>query len=404
MESITAKFEKLRPYLDERRRRLWAAAEALALGRGGVTTVAAATGLQRNTICVGIRELQLPESPASTPDQRIRAPGGGRKALTEHDATMVRDLEALVEPVTRGDPMSPLRWTCKSTRQLATELSGQGHQVSHQKVAELLHDLRYSLQGTRKTMEGASHPDRDAQFAYLNEQVRAFQEHGQPVVSVDTKKKELVGEFTNKGREWQPAGQPERVRVHDFIDPDLGKAIPYGVYDLAANRGWVSVGTNHDTPAFAVASIRQWWERMGYPSYPKATELLITADGGGSNGSRPRLWKVELQRLADETGLRITVCHLPPGTSKWNKIEHRMFCHITQNWRGRPLVSHEVVVQLIGHTTTRTGLSIRAELDMHSYPTGVKVADDELAAVRLEPAAFHGEWNYSIAPRTRAFA
>ena len=259
--------------------------------------------------------------------------------------------------------------------------------------------LHYSLQGTRKTKEGASHPDRDAQFAYLNEQVRAFQGRGQPVISVDTKKKELVGEFTNRGREWQPAGQPERVQVHDFVDPDLGKAIPYGVYDVGANRGWVSVGTDHDTPAFAVASIRQWWERMGHPTYPAATELLITADGGGSNGSQARLWKVELQSLADETGLRITVCHFPPGTSKWNKIEHRMFCHITENWRGRPLVSHEVVIQLIGHTTTRTGLSIRAQLDTHAYPTGVKVADAELAAVRLEPATFHGDWNYSIAPR-----
>lgn len=398
-DTVAVKFGKLRPFLDERRRRLWAAAEAVALGRGGVTTVAAATGLQRNTIAAGIRELQAPGCPASVSDRRVRAPGGGRKVLTEHDPTLVQALEALVEPLTRGDPMSPLRWTCKSTRQLAVELGGQGHPVSHEKVAELLHALHYSLQGTRKTKEGAAHPDRDSQFAYLNEQVRAFQGRGQPVISVDTKKKELVGDFTNRGREWQPAGQPERVRVHDFIDPDLGKAIPYGVYDVAADRGWVSVGTDHDTPAFAVASIWQWWERMGHPSYPGATELLIMADGGGSNGSRARLWKVELQRLADGTGLRITVCHFPPGTSKWNKIEHRMFCHITQNWRGRPLVSHEVVVQLIGHTTTRTGLNIRAELDTHSYPTGVKVADAELAAVRLEPAAFHGEWNYSIAPR-----
>lgn len=398
-ETMAAKFEALSPFLDERRRRLWAAAESLALGRGGVTTVAAATGLQRNTIRAGIRELQVPGPPAATLDQRVRAPGGGRKAVTEHDPTLMRDLEALVEPATRGDPMSPLRWTCKSTRQLATELGRQGHRVSHQKVAELLHALHYSLQGTRKTKEGASHPDRDAQFAYINEQARAFQGRGQPVVSVDTKKKELVGEFTNRGREWQPAGQPERVRVHDFVDPDLGKAIPYGVYDVTANRGWVSVGTDHDTPAFAVASVRGWWKQMGHPTYPGATELLINADGGGSNGSRARQWKVELQSLADQTGLRITVCHLPPGTSRWNKIEHRMFCHITQNWHGRPLVSHEVVVQLIGHTTTRNGLSIRAELDTGSYPTGVRVTEAELAAVRLGPAAFHGEWNYSIAPR-----
>lgn len=397
-DTIAARFEALRPFLDERRRRLWAAAEAQTLGRGGVTTVAAATGLQRNTICAGLRELHAPETPSLSTDQRVRTPGGGRKPLTAHDPSLLRDLEALVEPLTRGDPMSPLRWTCKSTRQLATELSGQGHPVSHQTVAELLHALRYSLQGTRKTKEGASHPDRDAQFAYLNDQVQAFQGQGQPVISVDTKKKELVGDFTNGGREWQPAGYPEEVRVHDFVDRELGKVIPYGVYDVATNRGWVSVGTDHDTPAFAVASVRRWWEQMGQPTYPAATDLLITADGGGSNGSRARLWKVELQRLADVTGLRIMVCHFPPGTSKWNKIEHRMFCHITQNWRGRPLVSQEVVVQLIGHTTTRTGLSIRAEVDTHTYPTGIKVTDAELAAVQLQPAAFHGEWNYSISP------
>jgi Rhodopirellula transposase DDE domain len=403
-DTIAARFAALRPFLDERRRRLWAAAEAQAVGRGGVTTVAAATGLQRNTIRAGLRELRGAD-PAPVPsDQRVRTAGGGRKALTEHDPSLLRDLEALVDPLTRGDPMSPLRWTCKSTRQLATELSRHGHHVSHQTVAELLHALRYSLQGTRKTKEGASHPDRDAQFGHLNEQVQAFQARGQPVISVDTKKKELVGDFANRGREWQPGGQPELVRVHDFVDPDLGKAIPYGVYDVAANRGWVSVGTDHDTPAFAVASVQRWWEQMGHPTYPNATELLITADGGGSNGSRTRRWKVELQRLADETGLRITVCHFPPGTSKWNKIEHRMFCHITENWRGRPLVSHEVIVQLIGHTSTRTGLSIRAEIDSRPYPTGVKVTDAELAAVQLEPAEFHGEWNYRISPRVEVIA
>jgi hypothetical protein len=398
-ESVAAKFAVLRPYLDERRRRLWAAAEARSLGRGGVTTVAAATGLRRNTIAAGLRELQAAVPSGVPADERVRAPGGGRTSLAEHDPALLRDLEALVEPLTRGDPMSPLRWTCKSTRQLAAELSAQGHPVSHQTVAALLVGLRYSLQSTRKTKEGASHPDRDAQFAYLNAQVQAFQGRGQPVISVDTKKKELVGDFANGGHEWRPVGQPELVRVHDFVDPDRGKAIPYGVYDLATNQGWVSVGTDHDTPAFAVASVQRWWKHMGRPTYPSATELLITADGGGSNGSRARRWKVELQRLADETGLQITVGHLPPGTSKWNKIEHRMFCHITENWRGRPLVSREVIVQLIGHTTTGTGLSIRAELDPQSYPTGIKVTDAELAAVRLEPAAFHGEWNYSILPK-----
>jgi hypothetical protein len=408
--TIRAKFESLRPFLDERRRRLWAATEALALGRGGVTVVAQATALRRNTIHAGIRDLQTRapvaagEPALSGPDPRVRGPGGGRKALTAHDPALLRDLEALVEPVTRGDPMSPLRWTCKSTRQLATELGRQGHRVSHQTVAELLHGLDYSLQGNRKTKEGAAHPDRDAQFTYLNGQVRAFQERGQPVISVDTKKKELVGDFKNGGREWRPAGHPEPVRVHDFVDRELGKAIPYGVYDLAANQGWVSVGMDHDTPAFAVQSVRRWWEEMGRPVYPQATELLITADGGGSNGSRARLWKTELQRLADETGLRITVCHFPPGTSKWNKIEHRMFCHITQNWRGRPLVSHEVIVRLIGSTTTRAGLTIRADLDTGTYPTGVKVTDAALAAVRIEPAGFHGDWNYTIVPRQPASA
>jgi Rhodopirellula transposase DDE domain len=394
----------LRPYLDERRRRLWAAAEAMALGRGGLTAVATATGLQRATIRVGVRELQSGPSTSTAPApvaeaaQRVRAPGGGRKPLTTDDPTLVRDLEALVEPTTRGHPMSPLRWTCKSTRQLAAELVRQGHRVSHTTVADLLHALDYSLQGTRKTKEGAEHPDRDAQFAQINDQTHAFQQRGQPVISVDAKKKELVGDFKNAGREWQPAGHPEPVRVHDFLDRELGKAIPYGVYDVAANQGWVSVGLDHDTAAFAVASVRHWWEQMGQPAYPTATELLITADSGGSNGSHTRLWKTELQRLADETGLRISVCHFPPGTSKWNTIEHRLFCHITRNWRGRPLVSLEVIVNLIGNTTTRTGLKVQAKLDSATYPTGVKVSDTELAAVQLEPAAFHGDWNYAIAP------
>src|SRR5262252_2387038 len=406
VSSIRAKFEALRPYLDERRRRLWAAAEALVLGRGGITAVANATGLQRATIRVGIRELQAsptagPETEAATAEDRIhrvRAAGGGRKPLTSEDPTLVHDLEALVAPTTRGDPLSPLRWTCKSTRQLAAELVRQGHQVSQQTVADLLHALDYRLQSTRKTKEGADHPDRDAQFASINDQTRAFQQRGQPVISVDCKKKELVGDFKNGGREWQPLGHPEAVRVHDFLDKQLGKAIPYGVYDLAANQGWVSVGIDHETAAFAVASVRHWWQQMGRSRYPSATELLITADSGGSNSSQSRLWKTELQRLADETGLRIQVCHFPPGTSKWNVIEHRLFCHITQNWRGRPLVSLEVIVNLIGNTTTRAGLKVRAELDPAPYPTGIKISDAEFAAVQLQPAAFHGDWNYSITP------
>jgi len=402
--SIRSKFEALRPFLDERRRRLWAAAEAIVLGHGGSTAVATATGLRRNTIRAGIRELQTSRSrsaagsAATGEERRIRAPGGGRKPLTSHDPALLRDLEALVEPVARGDPMSPLRWTCKSTRQLAAELVRQGHQVSHQTVAELLHALDYSLQATRKTREGADHPDRDAQFAYINEQTHAYQQRGQPVISVDAKKKELVGDFKNGGREWQPAGHPEAVRVHDFLDRQLGKALPYGVYDVAANQGWVSVGIDHDTAAFAVATVQRWWEQMGHLTYPSATELLITADSGGSNSSHIRLWKTELQRLADETGLRISVCHFPPGTSKWNAIEHRLFCHVTQNWRRRPLVSLAVIVNLIGHTTTRTGLTVRADLDTGAYPTGIKVPDTDLAAVQLEPATFHGDWNYAIAP------
>jgi hypothetical protein len=400
VETIRTKFAALRPFLDERTRRVWAATEAVALGRGGVSAVAEATGLRRNTVRAGLRDLAA--SLPAPPPGRVRAPGGGRKPLTERDPTLVRDLEALIEPVTRGDPRSPLRWTCLSTRRLAAALGQQGHRVSHQTVAEVLHALNYSLQGNRKTEEGATHPDRNAQFAYINAQTRAFQERSQPVISVDTKKKELIGDFKNGGREWRPAGQPEVVRVHDFVDRDLGKAIPYGVYDLATNQGWVSVGIDHDTAAFAVQTVRRWWEQMGRPTYSQASELLITADGGGSNGSRTRLWKTELQRLADDTGLRITVSHFPPGTSKWNTIEHRMFCHITQNWRGRPLVSRAVIVDLIGTTTTQTGLAIRAALDTGAYPTGIKVTDADLAAVRLQPAAFHGDWNYTISPSPRS--
>lgn len=399
---IKAKYKKLAPWLDEKRRRLWAATEAEQLGYGGVAAVATATGLSPNTIRGGVKELTAgrPSQRVVAPEQgdRIRRPGGGRKRLTDKDPRLVAALEGLVQPYTRGDPMNPLRWTCKSTERLAAALTRQGHPIAARKVADLLHTLRYSLQANQKTREGARHPDRNAQFEHINAQTRAFQRRRQPVISVDTKKKELVGNFKNPGREWRPKGQPRRVNLHDFADEELGKVIPYGVYDLAQNRGWVNVGTDHDTPEFAVASIRQWWKRMGRAAYPHATALLILADAGGSNGYRSRLWKASLHRLTLETGLSISVCHFPPGTSKWNKIEHRMFCHITQNWRGQPLVSHEVIIQLIGRTTTKTGLQIRAGLDKRGYPTGVKVSRSELRAMRIEPAAFHGEWNYTIHP------
>ena len=333
-------------------------------------------------------------------ERRTRMPGGGRKSLIEHDPRLIEALESLVEPTRRGDPMCPLRWTCKSTRKLADALSGKGHEVSHTKVAQLLRSLEYSLQGTRKNLEGASHPDRDAQFRYINRCVKAFQRAGQPVISVDAKKKELVGPFANKGREYQPKGEPELVRTHDFADKELGKVCPYGIYDVTDNLGWVSVGVDHDTAQFAVESIRRWWNHMGAPCYPHAKALLITADGGGSNSSRNRLWKVELQKLANKIGLVIYVRHFPPGTSKWNKIEHRMFCHITKNWRGRPLINHEVIVNLIANTTTDAGLKIQAELDENNYPTGISVSDQDLAAVNLIPARFHGtDWNYAIKPR-----
>lgn len=405
--TIKRKFEQLRPVMDERLCRLWAAAEALALGRGGITLVAQATGVSRKRIGGGIRELREQAAPAAAAPPslaRVRRPGGGRKPKTETDPTLLDDLEALVEPLTRGDPMSPLRWTCKSLTKLAAALREQGHQVSHETVRQLLLQLDYSLQATCKTKEGSDHPDRNAQFEQINAQAQRFQAAGQPVISVDTKKKELVGDFANGGREWQPRGAPEPVRVHDFPDKELGKVSPYGVYDLAANTGWVSVGIDHDTAAFAVQSIRTWWERMGQQTYPTAVELLITADSGGSNGSRARLWKTQLQQFANESGLTISVCHFPPGTSKWNKIEHQMFCHISENWRGRPLINRETVVELIGNTTTRQGLQIQAALDPQSYPTGIKVTDEELAAVQLEPALFHGEWNYTIRPRNRSIA
>jgi len=382
--------------LDERTRRVVAAAEAQALGYGGVTLVSRVTGLARSTLRRGIVELGAPESAA--PAARIRRHGGGRTRLVRQDPTLLTDLEALVDPVTRGDPESPLRWTSKSLVKLAGALRERGHRISGRVVGDLLRGLDYSLQGTRKTLEGANHPDRDAQFEHINAQAQAFQAQGQPVISVDAKKKELVGAFKNDGREWQPAGHPVAVNVHDFPSQALGRAIPYGVYDLALNEGWVSVGTDHDTAAFAGETIRRWWQQMGAPTYPGATEVLITADGGGSNSRRSRLWKVAVQRFADETGLRVTVCHFPPGTSKWNKIEHRLFAHITQNWRGRPLISHEVMVNLIGSTTTATGLRVRAALDPSLYPTKLQVTDDELARVQLHPATFHGEWNYTIHP------
>jgi hypothetical protein len=406
LDTVRTKFELLRPLMDERMRRQWAASEALSLRRGGVTVVARATGLSRTTIGVGMRELRErtnlgieDEVTVSDVPKRIRRPGGGRHPLNANDPTLVRDLEALIEPTTRGDPQSPLRWTCKSTRNLAEALGLQGHRVSYPTVALLLHDLGYSLQANRKTREGGSHAERDAQFEHINRQVRTFQEQGQPVVSVDTKKKELVGDFKNAGREWQPEGAPEEVRMYDFADKRLGKVIPRGVYDLTWDEGWVSVGVDHDTARFAAETLRRWWEEMGSQAYPEATRLLITADSGGSNGSRSRLWKVAVQDLADLLGFPISVCHFPPGTSKWNQIEHRMFCHITQNWRGRPLVSRAVVVNLIGNTTTRTGLEIQAELDTNSYQTGIQVTDEELAAVRITRDEFHGEWNYTISPR-----
>jgi hypothetical protein len=371
----------------------------LELGHGGIKAVAQATGLGERTVRRGCQEIRQKTAPSTHGERRTRNQGGGRKPLIEHDSELVTALEALVEPTTRGDPRSPLRWTCKSTRKLAKALTAQGNKVSHTKVAQLLEDLDYSLPGARKTREGVANPDRDAQFRYINRCVKVFQRAGQPVISVDAKKKELVGDFANNGREYQPKGKPEKVRTYDFVDPKLGKVCPYGVYDMTDNLGWVSVGVDHDTAQFAVESIRRWWNHMGQVCYPQAQALLITADGGGSNASRNRLWKVELQKLADETGLMIYVRHFPPGTSKWNKIEHRMFCHITENWRGRPLINHEVVVNLIANTSTDAGLKIQAQLDKNSYSTGISVSDPDLKAVNLVPAKFHGkDWNYAIEP------
>ena len=384
------------PHLDERQRRVVLGAEARALGRGGISAVARAAGVSEPTVSKAVRELEGRSEPLTA--GRVRRSGGGRKPLTQTDPGLVAALEALVEPATRGDPESPLRWTSKSTRQLADELTGQGHRVSHVSVGRLLRARGYSLQAAAKTREGNQHPDRDAQFRYLTGQVNAYLAAGDPVISVDTKKKELVGNYKNAGREWQPKGAPVEVDVHDFPDPGVGKAIPYGVYDVGANTGWVSVGKDHDTAAFAVATLRSWWRQVGRPSYPDATRLLVCADSGGSNGSRLRLWKVELATLAADTGLAITVCHLPPGTSKWNRIEHRMFAFISMNWRGRPLESHEAVVQLIGATTTRQGLTVRAELDEGTYPKGIKITDKQMAALPLNTHDFHPDWNYTLTP------
>ena len=396
--TILEKYMALEPLLDERARRIWAATEARALGRGGVSRVMEATGMSRRRIASGIREIESSGAGGVRATGRARAPGGGRKRLAERDPGLASDLERLVDPATRGDPEGPLLWTSLSAEKLADALRGRGHEVSGRTVSRMLRAMGYSLQANRKTAEGRQHPDRDAQFNHINRRARAFQRRGDPVVSVDTKKKELVGDFRNGGREWRPAGEPEKVRVHDFKDAALGKAVPYGVYDLSADAGWVSVGVDHDTAAFAVETLRRWWRNMGSAAYPRTRRVLVTADAGGSNAARSRLWKAELQRFADETGLKVSVCHFPPGTSKWNKIEHRMFSRIAQNWRARPLVSREAVVELIANTTTGNGLTIRAELDENEYPKGVKVTDEQMAALSLARDKFHGDWNYTISP------
>ena len=396
---IRRKYRIVAPELDERRRRQWAAAEAREVGYSGVSVVARATGLARSTIHAGLRDLRASRRDRAKAATRIRGAGGGRRRLTTSDPDLLTALLALIEPTTRGDPESPLRWTCKSTAQLADELNRQHHRVSPRTVAALLKDAGYSLQANRKTREGAAHPDRDAQFRYLASVITECHQHRQPAISVDTKKKELVGDFKNGGREWRPQGEPLPVRVHDFLDTALGKAIPYGVYDLANNEGWVSVGIDHDTAEFAANAIRRWWTRMGRHRFPRARRLVITADGGGSNGSRSRLWKWALQRVADDFDLTLSICHLPPGTSKWNKIEHRLFSFISQNWRGKPLVSHQAIVNLIAATTTRTGLRVKAALDTRRYETAVQVPDEVFARLRITPHAFHGGWNYTITPR-----
>ncbi|MGH7773437.1 MAG: ISAzo13 family transposase [Candidatus Binatia bacterium] len=400
---IKAKYRWLSRVMDERMCRWWAGSEALIRGRGGITLVSQATGLNRNTVAAGVKEIQQGETALGSREGRsaIRRPGGGRKSLGEHNPGLKAALERLVEPVTRGDPTSPLRWTCKSVRRLAQELQSQGYKISPPTVAELLYQMDYSLQANRKTREGAKHPDRNSQFELIATRTQEFMERGQPVVSIDNKKCERVGNFKNAGREWRPKGSPERVRIYDFVDPALGKAILHGIYDVGNNSGWVSVGVDHDTAEFAVESLRRWWKQMGSKVYPRATQLLITADGGGSNNYRSRLWKTQLQNLVDETGLEISVCHFPPGTSKWNKIEHRMFCHITENWRGQPLVSHEVIINLISGTTTTMGLKIQASLDTNRYPKGIKVSAEAMRSLQIQPEAFHGEWNYTVLPRKK---
>lgn len=398
VEKVRRKYKQLSPYLDERTLRIWSAVEAESLGRGGITRISQATSLSRTTIYKGIAELSKKRRPKKAKEEhkRIRKPGGGRTKLKDKEPGLLQDLDSILEPVTRGDPESPLRWTCKSTIKIAEELRAQGYQVSQRTVCDLLYDLGYSLQSNRKIREGSQHPDRNDQFLYISKTVKEFQAKGEPVISVDTKKKELIGEFKNSGQEWRKKGKPIEVNIHDFADPMLGKVIPYGVYDITANKGWINIGITHDTAEFAVESIRRWWYEMGKPMYPDASELLITADCGGSNGRRVRLWKLELQRLSEEVGLVIHVCHFPPGTSKWNKIEHRMFCFITKNWRGRPLTSREVVVNLISNTTTRKGLEIIAKLDESKYATGIKVTDEQFESIALEKDDFHGEWNYKI--------
>ena len=396
--AIRDRYQSLEWTLDERLRRIYAAAEAKVLGHGGVALVWEATGVARGSIQRGLKELAHQAEATEVSSRRIRRAGGGRKASVKDDAKLLAALESVVEPVTRGDPESPLRWTCKSLRELESELRAQGYVVSHTSIGGLLKKLGYSLQGNRKTLEGTDHPDRNAQFEFINALAEEAMHNGQPVISVDTKKKELVGQYKNGGKEWRPQGEPEQVNVYDFVNKELGRANPYGVYDLANNTGWVSVGTDHDTASFAVSTIRRWWFAMGKILYPDASELMIMADGGGSNGSRVRLWKLELQKLADELGIPIRVSHFPPGTSKWNKIEHRLFSYISMNWRGKPLVSHETIVNLIAATTTRKGLKVRAELDSNLYQKGIKISDEEFAAIRISRDEFHGEWNYSIAP------
>ena len=394
--AIRDRFVALAPHLDERGRRSFAAAEARSAGYGGIAAVARATGIAPSTIGRGLAELA---GAAELPANRKRRAGGGRKALTATDPALLDDLLALVSPSERGDPMSPLRWTCKGLRRLAAELRAMGHKISHTVVGELLKGQKFSLQANSKTREGASHPDRDAQFAHISARVSRALAEQQPVISVDTKKKELVGDFKNAGREWRPQGDPEQVRVHDFLIKELGRAVPYGIYDLAANAGWVSVGIDHDTAEFAVQTIRNWWHSVGCKRYPNARHLTITADGGGSNGSRVRLWKRELQRLANELGIDINVHHLPPGTSKWNKIEHRLFSFISMNWRAKPLVSYRVIVDLISATTTETGLAVRCNLDTSTYPKGIVVTDQEMSQLNMLPDDFHGEWNYTLVPQ-----